>query len=136
MAIQTEHDAEMFLKSVHGFHDGFIQRITITSADTFDTHDQGVAHVLTGQLNAEIEFARHPVPTDPPGVLATVRCRFRDVTDVYLDLRQVQGIRWPLYAVSFKASQPRRLSLHCKWGNGDAEAQCLFAFAELEVMQE
>ncbi len=131
MAITSKHDAEIFIKAVSGFHDGFIKQIAVFSDDWFDwCTPTDVSHTLTGVLNAEILFARHPT-VDNASWPAVIRCVFRQVADVQIDFRTVQGESWPLYDVQIADGPDGRLSLQCAWQ--DNVHHQLFTFTEMDT---
>ncbi len=142
--IKTADEAAAFLERVHRFHDGFIQELTVTSRDSF--HITGrrlndVGHQCTGEFDVRIIFAHHPTLTSNPPKRIITRCVFKNVTQIYLDLRQLKGFEWPLLEVQIEPClEQDRLRLLCRWTKLTREneweefTQCLFSFGEIEVV--
>lgn len=142
--IKTADEATTFLERVHRFHDGFIQELTVTSRDTFEITGRrltDVGHKCTGEFDVRIIFSHHPALTSSPPSRTITRCVFRNVTQIYLDLRQLKGFEWPLLEVQVEPClQQDGLRLLCRWtrltreNEWDEYTQCLFSFREVEVV--
>lgn len=142
--IKTADEATTFLERVHRFHDGFIRELTVTSRDSFEITGRrltDVGHQCTGEFDVRIIFAHHPALTSSPPGRTITRCVFRNVTRIYLDLRQLKGFEWPLLEVQVEPClEQDRLRLLCRWTRLTREneweeyTQCLFSFREVEVV--
>lgn len=141
--IKTADEAARFLDAVQGFHEAFIQDITITSRDSFAVNGPApgdVSQICTGDFDVRIIVTHHPARAGNPPSRAITRCVFKHVREICLDLRHLRGFEWPLEEMRIDADlQHDRLRLFCRWKRLTAEnewedyTQCLLCFQELEA---
>jgi hypothetical protein len=97
--LTTAADAEQILDYFNGFHDGFIQRIALRSHDSFIQQGPNVTdivHRLSGHFDACIDIAHYNYQHGTQPFHRVVRCKFKNVEDFYLDLRDVTPHEWPI----------------------------------------
>ncbi len=105
--LQTESDALEILDQFNGFHDGFIQQLSLRSHDSFEKHGPGetdITHRLTGNFDAVIQIAHYNYSGLQP-LDRVVKCSFKRVRDFCLDVRELMSYEWNIQYVEIQPSQ-------------------------------
>jgi hypothetical protein len=113
-AIGSAAEAAVALDYFNGFHDGFMQRIVVTSHDRIEPDR---SQLCTGQFHVAIDFAHYNYADGAPPPSQLVHGEFEEVQDPCLDLRAAL-FSSPIIALDVRAARRRP-------GAGTTEADCL-----------
>lgn len=108
LRLTTEIDARNILDYFNGFHDGFIQEVSLRSYDSFAKEGPeitDIAHHCTGRFDAVIDIAHYNYQSGTQPYHRVVRCQFKHVKDFYVDLRDVKSYEWPIKVVEIQPGQ-------------------------------
>ncbi len=106
--LKTDIDAKKILDYFNGFHDGFIKELSLRSHDSFEKEGPDVtdiAHHLTRRFDAVIDIAHYNYQSGTQPYTRVVKCRFKNVNDFYVDLRDRKSYEWPIKGVEIRPLQ-------------------------------
>jgi len=118
LVLRTAADAKTIDAHFNGFHDGFIKSLTLRSLDRFEAHGPDVTdigHVVTGDFEAEIEFAHYNYGQGAPPTWR-VGASLHGVRDIHIDLRRIGAAEWPIRAAEFASQDDGRFAFEVVWG--------------------
>lgn len=93
--VENAHEARAVIDRFNGFHDGFIQRLTLVSHDRFET--RGVHHT-TGPMHLEIIFAHYNYGAGEPPADRLIEARFAGLRNLEVHFTG-QPTDWPITAL-------------------------------------
>jgi hypothetical protein len=102
-AIGSAAEAAAALDYFNGFHDGFMQRIVVTSHDRMEPDR---SQLCTGQFTVAIDFAHYNYAHGTPPPSQLVHGEFEEVQDPCLDLREAL-FSSPIIALDVRAARRR-----------------------------
>ncbi len=138
--VENGEDARRITDYFNAFHDGFIRRLVLLSADYFESKD---AHVTTGHLDLEIAFAHNNYLEGRAPFDRVVEARFESVRDLRVAFTGHQA-DWPITAFEMTEQpggggqrlratmiQPRLID-NTRW---EREEALSFTFARAELRE-
>ena len=101
--VASREEAAAVLHYFNGFHDGFIERLTLVSHDYFEARG---TQVCSGRLDLELEIAHYGYRDEEPPPDQIVHARFTRVGHLHADMPG-NASEWSLLNVHFERGARR-----------------------------
>ena len=113
-SLRTIEDAHEITEHFNGFHDGFVESLTLRSLDRF-VRGGGIGHEVTGAFEVTIVFAHYNYGGALQPHDRRISARFAGVSHFAVDLTERGPESWPIIALGFNPTTDGRFEAEFTW---------------------